>query len=136
MGAGIMSVPLAGFGISTGFLVGMIISVVLAVGGGIFLYFWFMPKANENKFTGFLGWMYEFLHFKTLVIEMLLKILYLIVAIYITLMSLVTLFSGNFWGFLLLLAVGNLAARIGFEFSLILINIFHNTTDINKKMKE
>ena len=62
--------------------------------------------------------------------------LYLIAAIYVTLMSLVSLFSGSFWGFVLYLVIGNLAVRIGFEFSLLLIQIFHNTTEINRKMKD
>jgi hypothetical protein len=127
-------IPVA-YTLPVGIIIGTVISLVLAIAGGIFLYFWFLPKANENKFTGFLGWIYQFLQFKTLVIEMLLKILYMIAAIFVTLMSLVTLFSGNFWGFLLYLVLGNLAVRVGFEFSLILIQIFHNTTDINAKMK-
>lgn len=127
-------IPIA-HSLPVGYIVGMVISLVLAVGGGIFLYFWFLPKANENKFTGFLGWLYGFLQFKTLVIEMLLKVLYLIAAIYVTLMAIVTLFSGSFWGFLLYLTVGNLAVRICFEFSLVLIQIFRNTTDINAKIK-
>ena len=42
-------------------------------------------KKNEGKFTGFLGWMYDFLTFKKMVIENILKILYLILAEFITL---------------------------------------------------
>jgi hypothetical protein len=123
------------FTFSAGLIAGMIVSLVLAVAGGVFLYVWFMAKSNAHRFTGFLGWLYGFLHFKTLLIEILLKLLYLIAAIYVTLMAFVNLFSGSFSGFLLYLLAGNLAVRIGFEFSLLLIQIFHNTAEINKKMK-
>ena len=41
-----------------------IVSVILAIIGGIVLYFTFLSKKNEGKFTGFLGWLYDFLTFK------------------------------------------------------------------------
>ena len=56
----------------------IIVSLVLAIVGGIVLYFTFLKKDNEGKYTGFLGWMYDFLTFKKLTIENVLKILYLI----------------------------------------------------------
>lgn len=55
----------------------IIVSLVLAIVGGIVLYFTFLKKDNEGKYTGFLGWMYDFLTFKKLTIENVLKILYL-----------------------------------------------------------
>ena len=61
----------------------IIVSLVLAIVGGIVLYFTFLKKDNEGKYTGFLGWMYDFLTFKKLTIENVLKILYLICAIFV-----------------------------------------------------
>ena len=46
-----------------------IISVIIAVAGGILLYFLFLSPKNQGKFTGFLGWMYDFLSFKKLVLN-------------------------------------------------------------------
>lgn len=66
----------------------IIVSLVLAIVGGIVLYFTFLKKDNEGKYTGFLGWMYDFLTFKKLTIENVLKILYLICAIFVTLLHL------------------------------------------------
>ena len=37
----------------------IIVSLVLAIVGGIVLYFTFLKKDNEGKYTGFLGWMYD-----------------------------------------------------------------------------
>ena len=53
----------------------MIISLVVAVVGGIALYFTFLSKKNDGKFNGFLGWLYDTLTFRNMVVEMLLKII-------------------------------------------------------------
>lgn len=109
----------------------LIVSIVLAIIGGILVYFLFLSKKNEGKFTGFLGWLYEFLSFKKLFLENLLKITYLIIAFYVTLSSF-ALIGSSFLGFLMTLIVGNLVVRIIYEFSLVLLVICRNTTDIAK----
>lgn len=111
----------------------LIIAAVLAVVGGFVLYFTFLSKRNEGKFTGFLGWMYEFLNFKKMTIEGILKVTYLIVALYITLGSFAFI-GTSFLAFLSMLVFGNLTARIIYEFSLILLVICRNTTEINNKL--
>lgn len=111
----------------------VIVSLVLAIVGGLVLYFVFLNKKNEGKYTGFLAWMYDFLSFKKLFIEAFLKITYLILAIFITLSSF-ALIGSSFLGFLSTLIVGNIVVRAGYEFSLILLVICRNTTDINKKL--
>lgn len=42
----------------------VIISLVLAIVGGILIYFLFLNKKNDGKFNGFVGWLYDFLSFK------------------------------------------------------------------------
>lgn len=116
-----------------GSAVWVIISLVLAIVGGIALYFTFLSKKNEGKFTGFLGWMYDFLTFKKMVIENILKILYLIVATFITLSSF-SVISSSFLAFLVYLVVGNLIARVCYELFLVILVICRNTTEINKKL--
>lgn len=111
----------------------IIVSLVLAIVGGIVLYFTFLKKDNEGKYTGFLGWMYDFLTFKKLTIENVLKILYLIFAIFVTLSSFATI-STSFIAFLLYLVVGNLIVRIAYELILVRLIICRNTTEINKKL--
>lgn len=116
---------------AVGSTVWVILSLILAIVGGILIYFLFLNKKNEGKFTGFLGWLYDLLSFKKMFLEALLKITYLIVAIYITLYSFV-LIGDSFLGFLLTLVLGNVIARVVYEFSLILLVICRNTTDIAK----
>ena len=114
-------------------MIWIVISAILAVIGGIVLYFTFLSKKNEGKFTGFLGWMYDFLTFKKMMIENLLKILYLIAALFITLGSF-ALISTSFIAFLMTLVFGNIAARVAYELLLVTLVICRNTTDINKKL--
>lgn len=113
----------------------MIVSVILAIIGGILIYFLFLNKKNEGKFNGFVGWLYDFLSFKKMFMEALLKITYLIVALYITLSSF-ALIGTSFIGFLAMLIIGNVVARLVYEFSLLLLVICRNTTEINKNLSK
>ena len=109
--------------------------VLFSLIAGVLIYFLFMGKRNENKFTGFLGWMYDFLHFKKLAVEGILKILYITSALYITIMSF-SMISVNFLGFLGFLVGGNVLVRIGYELMLVLLIVCKNTSEINKKMSD
>ncbi len=120
---------------AVGSTVWIILSLILAIVGGILVYCLFLSKKNEGKFKGFLGWLYDFLSFKKMFLEALLKVTYLIVAIYITLSSF-ALIGESFLGFLLQLIVGNVVARVIYEFSLILLVICRNTTEIAKNTKK
>ena len=113
----------------------VIISAVIAVIGGIVLHFTFLRKSNEGKFNKFLGWMYDFLTFKKMLIENILKVLYLIFAIFITLASF-SIIGQSFLSFIVVLLGGNLLVRIVYEFSLILLVICRNTTDISAKLSK
>ncbi len=120
---------------AVGSTVWVIVSLILAIVGGILVYFLFLSKKNEGKFTGFLGWLYDFLSFKKMFLETLLKVTYLIFAIYITLYSFV-LIGTSFLAFLLTLILGNVIIRVIYEFSLILLVICRNTTEIAKNTKK
>ena len=130
-----MSRSLLNMSSAIGSTVWIILSVILAIAGGILVYFLFLSKKNEGKFTGFLGWLYDFLSFKKMFLEVLLKVTYLVVAIYITLSSF-ALIGTSFLGFLLQLVLGNVIARVVYEFSLILLVICRNTTEIAKNTKK
>lgn len=118
---------------SNGFVIWTIISVIIAIGGGIALYITFL-KSNK-KFTGFTAKLKDFLNFKILLLEDILKVSYLILAMFITLYSF-GLIGTSVIAFLLTLVVGNLALRISYELSMLLIKICRNTTEINDKIKK
>jgi len=111
-----------------------IVALVLSVIGGILAYILFVKKdvKLENKF---LIWFKSFLDFKEMLIETILKVTYIILAIFITL-SAFKLISVSFMAFLLSLVLGNLMLRLIYEASLMFIMIWRNTSEINNKMKK
>jgi len=110
-----------------------IVIAAVSIIGGIVLYFTFLSKRNEGRFRRFLRWTYEFLNFKKFTIEAILKITYLMLAIFITLASF-TIIPSSPVGFLLTLILGNLALRIACEILLVILVMCRNTTEINNKL--
>lgn len=103
-------------------LIWIISSAVLSIFGGILLYFTLFDKKNDNKFNGFLKMVYDIFTFKKNILETIIRILYIICTIYITLSSFAFI-SINFLYFILRLFIGNIIIRILFEFLLMIINI-------------
>ena len=114
-----------------GQMVWTIISAVVALIGGIVLYFTFLKSKNEGRFKGFLGWLYDFLTFRKMMLEALLRICYLILVIFVTLAGFA---AGNLLVCLLTIILGNLAIRIVYEFALIMLVICRNTSEISRKL--
>ena len=111
-----------------------IVALVLSVVGGILAYVLFVKKdvKIENKF---LIWFKSFLDFKEMLIETILKVSYIVLAIFITLLAF-KLISVSFMAFLLSLVLGNLMLRLIYEASLMFVMIWRYTSEINNKMKK
>ena len=113
----------------------LIISAILAVIGGIAAYIMFVSQKKEKKYTGFVSWLHDFLNFKKFFVDVILKVMYLITAIYITLSSF-SYISYSIATFFLMITLGNVVARIGYELVLMLITLVNNTSEINEKLGE
>lgn len=109
------------------------IAFIIAIIGGVIAYALFVK--GSDKRAGFLGWLHKFLNFKVLVVEDVIKITYIILAIFITLGSF-GLIATNIISFFLVLILGNLLLRITYEISILLVKICQNTTEINNKLKK
>ncbi len=110
-----------------------IVAFILALVGAFLVYFLFVK--TEKKFDNkFLTWLKSFLDFQSMLIETILKIAYIFTALLITLESF-GIIGTSFISFLILLIGGNIIARVAYEASMILISIWQNTRDINKKLK-
>lgn len=111
-----------------------VIAFILAIVGGILAYFLFVKqdKKLDNKF---LVWLKNFLEFKEILIEPILKVTYIIFAIYITLTSF-NLIGTSFVAFLATLLLGNVLLRVVYESLLMFVMIWKNTKEINSKMKK
>ena len=119
--------------IFTGVAIWTFISLIIALICGITLYFLFLK--SDKKYNGVIAKLHSFLNFKTLIVEDILKITYLVLAIYITLFSF-GLIGVSVISFICVLVIGNIALRIAYELSILLIKICKNTSEINKKLKK
>ena len=110
-----------------------IIASVLAVIGGILVYFLFIKKDNKGL-SKKLVTLKELLDFRIMIIEPILKVLYLIGTIYVILVSF-SFISVSFLLFLVILILGPIVIRLVYEGFLIMIMIWKNTKEINDNIK-
>ena len=113
----------------------MIISVLLAVIGGMYLFSNYFNKEKAESYTGFKKKLFDFLHFEVTIIEPIFKVLYLIIAISITLSSF-SFIAENFFKFIGVLLFGNLIARLAFELLLLTLKMFKDVSEINVKLSK
>lgn len=125
----IFNTSFAAVGSDAWITVAFVLAILAAVGG----YFFFV-RPEKNYPNKIVNWLRNFLNFQEMLIEPILKITYIFVTIYIILSSF-SLISYKFMTFLTYLIVGVIGARIVYEASMILIGIWKNTKEINKKMK-
>ena len=119
-----------------GALIWTILALIAALVGCFLVYFMFVKKDGKEK-TKFLNWLKEFLRFDIMLIEPIIKIVYIFAAIFLTLFAF-TFFALGFAGFLLWLltiTLGNIGLRLVYEGIMIRIMIWKNTTEIKKNMK-
>lgn len=110
-----------------------VILFLIALVGGICAYLMFVKSDEEPKDQRLLK-LKEFLSFKKMIIEGLLKASYIIFALFITLYSFQIMVGTSFITGLMLLILLNIMLRIGYEASLIVLLIWRNTSDISKKL--
>lgn len=108
-----------------------VLALIVIIAGGLALYFLFVRK--PNRFQGGVAKLHDALNFRTFYTERLLRALYSITVVAIIVYSVILLFR-NFFGAILLFLLGNLIARIVYEYSLLLIVMCRNTQEINRKM--
>lgn len=122
--------------ISDGAAIWLLIAAILAVVGGILVYTMFLSKKNDNKLKGFKKRLYDFLKFDVLTIEVILKVTYLIAAIFVSLASFSYLGSDAWYMFFVQIVFGNIALRLCYELILITVLLWRNTEDIKKSLKK
>ncbi|CCZ89043.1 putative uncharacterized protein [Coprobacillus sp. CAG:605] len=113
---------------------GSLIAFIVAIAASIVIYFVFMDKKEESKYTGFVKNLYDFLHFKINFIEAFLKIAYITTTLYVTITSF-SLIKVDIALFFMVLILGNIIIRILYEAAFLLYNIYLNTKEINSKLK-
>ena len=109
-----------------------VIAFIIAIAAGIMIYF--MLVKDNKPVSEKLQKLKDLLDFKTMLIEPILKIVYIIATVFIILFSF-GLISLNFVSFLMVLILGPIAIRIVYELMMINIMIWKNTKEINDNIK-
>ncbi len=109
-----------------------IVSLVLAIIGGILVYFLFVQSKTEPK-GKFVKWLKDFLAFKIMWIEPIMKVIYYIGTIFCILASF-ALISTSFLAFIITLIGGPIMIRLVYEAFMMFIMIWRNTRDIAKNV--
>ena len=109
----------------------ILIASILAIIGGILVYFLFVKAKTEPK-GKFGKWLKDFLSFKVMWLEPILKVLYYIGTIFIILFSFSFLALGGagILPFFFCLILGPVLVRVTYEFTMMFVMIWRNTRDI------
>ena len=115
----------------------MIIAAIISIIGGILVYFLFVRSKTEPK-GKFAKWLKDFLSFKVMWIEPILKCVYYIATIFTVLFSFSFLALGGYGVlmFFLWLILGPIIVRLAYEMTMMFIMIWHNTRDIAENTKK
>lgn len=116
-------------------------AAVLAIVAGVVLFATFMNKKHEGKHQGFWQRVYNFLNFNRFYAENILRFLYIIIVCVLVFVGIALMilaadagYAGFFWMGAGLLVLGNLAARICFEFLMMLIIFCRKTVSIDRRL--
>jgi len=108
-----------------------IVALILSIVGAILVYFLFVKSTTEP--TGkFVKWLKDFLSFKVMWIETILKVTYYFATIFVILFSFSYLALGGFGVlmYFLSLILGPIVVRLIYEASIMFVMIWRNTRDI------
>ena len=121
---------------------GVIGILVLAVALTALLVVLVLPKEKDGHLPSVFQMLYDLFTPKTLVMEKLLQILYVFLTCLAVLYGIVVFFSGFFSGFqnlalgLVILAVGPILLRVGYELILLLVMQVKTTREIHQKLTQ
>ena len=123
--------------ISDGAAAWAFIALIIAIVGGILTYFLFVKKADQPK-SKFALWLKNFLSFKIMWIEPILKIVYYFATIFVILFSfsLLSMGAGGVVAFFMLLILGPISIRLVYEALIMFVMIWRNTRDIAENTKK
>ena len=111
----------------------MPIAVLVAVILGIVLYFTFLKKENEDKFTGWKKTVYDFFCFNKFYTEDIIKLVYVMTTAALVVIGVFMLFFDLATG-LILLVLGNVGLRVSYELIMMFVILCRKTVSIDRKL--
>ncbi len=111
----------------------MPIAILVAVILGVVLYFTFLKKENEGKFTGWKNVVYDFFNFNKFYTEEIMKFVYVMLTAAFVVIGVFMLFIDFATG-LILLVLGNVALRVSYELIMMFVILCRKTVSIDRKL--
>ena len=103
----------------------LIVGAVLAIVAAILLFFFFINTKKEYK--GFWGKVKEFLSFKIMYIEALLKMFYIASTVYVVFLAIAMIVMGSVQDFFVYLFLGPIVCRAAYEFAMLFVKMWKNS---------
>ena len=112
-----------------------VIAFVLAIAATVAICILVMPKSKRDSLNGFLLKLHEIVNFKSLIIEKILKVLYVFCTCLTVLLGFFEIFAGeSFFLCLAIIVIGPFVVRLLFEGIMLFIICVQNVIEINKKL--
>lgn len=105
-----------------------IVATIIAIIGGILIYFLFVKSKQEPK-GKFMKWLKDFLSFKTMWLEPILKVMYYVMTIDVILSSF-SLIPTNVLAFFIALICGPIVVRLVYELIMMFVMLWRNSQEI------
>ena len=112
-------------------IIGIIIAVVLTV----LMYMFVIPDRARQNLPGFLQFVHDLVNFKTMVLEAVIKVLYVFCTLGCICTGILLLFGSTFWIGLIVLIIGTLVLRVIYEMIMLFVLQVQNVISINRKLK-
>ena len=110
------------------------LATLLALGGAIALWFLFYGKKKQPvEGNAFFQWVYDFLTFKKQFFLLVLKISYCFTVIFLVVYGLFAILFLQVLQGILIIAIGNIIARVIFEYAALFFRMNETLTEINNK---
>ncbi|MBR4425849.1 MAG: hypothetical protein IKS66_07925 [Oscillospiraceae bacterium] len=129
-----MYYPYSRGGAST-FEVMLYIALALAVAATVAICLFILPKSKANHSNVYIAKAHDIVNFKSLLIDKLIKVLYIFSTCFTVLFAIFELFAGlPFLWFLILLIGGPILIRLLYESFMLFVLLTQNVIEINRKL--
>lgn len=121
-----------------------ILAILAAITLTVLVAIFILPGKKRSGLNPFFKFLHDLFNFKYLIIETVLRILYVLATIYIVVLGVFNLFAfyDSYYGFewygyygLIMIIVGPIAIRLAYEFLMMAILLVKNVMQINNKIK-
>ena len=120
-------------GMDSGSAAFLVICMLLAIVAAVLICVFVLPRKRRARLTGFLAKVHEFVNFNVLIIEKLLKVLYILCTCVAVFFGIFVLFAVNALSGLLIIVVGAVLIRVSYEITMLLVIGVNSLIQINKK---